>query len=523
MGKIEILDSTLRDGSQGIGISYTVKDKLQIVKILDDYGVTYVEAGNPTSTFKDIEFFHEVQKLKLKNSKIVAFGSTRRKHTTTQEDKGLKVLLETHAKYITIFGKCSLFHTEKILKVTETENLKMIFETIEYLTLKNKKVFFDAEHFFEGYKNNSAYAIECLKQAQNAGAVRLVLCDTNGGTFPQDIEKAVIDVKKILNIPIGIHCHNDIDCATANTIVAVNAGVTHIQGTFIGIGERCGNTNLSAVIPSLQLKAGYDCNVNVKKSTETALRIAEISNIKLSEEAAYVGKNAFSHKAGMHVDGVLKATESFEHIEPELVGNERNIVLSEAAGKSLIIEKIKKIASDIVNDEVIINQLVDVIKQHEFRGFTYESAEASFELYVLKYLGRLKSFFSVEYYQVSATKDSRDENLNVAAIKVKVKTKSGGKTEMAAAEGTGPVNAIDKALRQALSMFYPKIFTMGLVDYKVRIIDSISATAAITRVLIESSDGLHSWNTIGVSQDIIEASVNALTDSLVYYLHHYSR
>jgi 2-isopropylmalate synthase len=512
--KKEILDSTLRDGAQGTGISYTVKDKLQIVKMLDEYGIQYIEAGNPTSTYKDIEFFQKVKDLKLKNSEIVSFGATRRKGVATERDLGIKALLETDTKCVTIFGKCSLFHTEKILQTTGDENLKMIFETVEYLTSKGKKVFFDAEHFFDGFKVNSEYAIECLKQAEKAGAFRIILCDTNGGTFPKEIKSAVSAVKDTITTPLGIHCHNDNDCATANTIVAVESGVLQIQGTFIGFGERCGNANLSAIIPSLQLKLGYNCVDNIKDTTSLARKTAEISNIKLEENMPYVGKNAFAHKAGMHVDGVAKASESFEHINPELVGNTRNIIISEAAGRSLIIEKLKKIAPDIVDDNVIVTQIVELIKKQEFRGFTYEASEASFELIVLSYLGRLRNFFSIEYYHVNATKTHIYET-NVATVKIKVKDK----TEMAAAEGHGPVNAIDKALRQALSLFYPKVMTMGLIDYKVRIIDSKTATAATTRVLIESSDGFDSWSNVGVSQDIIEASVQALNDSLNYYLH----
>ncbi|MDR0918314.1 MAG: citramalate synthase [Oscillospiraceae bacterium] len=514
--KIEILDSTLRDGAQGLGISYTVKDKLQIVKILDDYGVDFIEAGNPSSTFKDTDFFKQAVKLQLKNSKIVSFGPTRRKDTAVENDVNIKALLETDTEYITVFGKCSLLHTEKILKTSKVENLKMISDSLEFLTKNGKKVFFDAEHFFDGFKLNPEYALECIKTAENAGAYRIILCDTNGGTFSEDIAKIIQSVKSEIKIPLGIHCHNDIDFATANTVTAVNNGVTHIQGTFIGIGERCGNANLSAVIPNLQLKSDYHCVEHIEDTTFAAKQIAEISNIKLPEYMPYVGTNAFSHKAGMHVDGVLKATESFEHISPEVIGNQRNIVLSEVAGSSLIKEKLKKISPDIMDDTVIVNQLVDVIKKQEFKGFTYEVAEASFELIVLKYLGRLKNFFDVEYYNVTATKEILSESLNVAAVKINVK----GRTEMAAAEGKGPVNAIDKALRLALSFFYPHLVTMSLTDYKVRIIDSVSATAALTRVLIESSDGLRSWNTVGVSQDIIEASVQALTDSLLYYLTH---
>lgn len=516
MRKIEVFDSSLRDGAQGCGISYSVADKLNILKALDEFGVDYIEAGNPSSNQKDVEFFQKATEYKMKNSKLVAFGATKRKGIKPEEDSNLNALVASGADYISIFGKSSKLHVEEIIKTTLQENLDMIFDTVSYLVGLGKTVFYDAEHFFDGYKLSAEYALDTLKAAARAGASRIVLCDTNGGCFPDEIYEITKKCAEELDVPIGIHCHNDMECAVANSISAVKAGAMQVQGTFIGTGERCGNTNLSAIIPSLQLKLGYEC-IDPKKMpllTLTARHIAEISNIVLPDSHAYVGRNAFTHKAGMHVDGVKKNSKSFEHIEPCAVGNERNILVSEVAGRAVIMDKLNKIAPELTKDRPEVGQIIELIKQQEYLGYQYEAAEASFELLVMRFLKKYKPFFHIEYYKIIGEKSEETNMLDSAIVKVKV----GDKTEISADEGKGPVNAIDKAIRQALSSFYSQLDEVHLVDYKVRVMDSGAATAATVRVLIETTDGTDVWTTVGASTDIIEASVEALVDSLEYKL-----
>lgn len=514
--KTEIFDSTLRDGAQGEGISFSVEDKLKILQRLDAFGVTYIEAGNPSSNPKDLEFFQKASKLGLKKAKLVAFGSTRRKDMTVHDDESIQALLAAGTKYVAVFGKAWDLHVETILGTTKEENLSMISDTIGYLLSKNRSVIFDAEHFFDGYKANPDYATSVLRTAEKAGAEVISLCDTNGGTFPDEIASIIKAVKKSIHVKIGIHAHNDIGCAVANSIAAVQAGASHVQGTFIGFGERCGNANLSTIIADLQLKLGYDIvsDESMAHLTKTARYIAEIANIKLLSSMPYVGTSAFAHKAGMHADGVAKNPVTYEHISPDIVGNERNFLLSEAAGRAMVLTKLHSIAPDLEKDSTETRAVMEKIKELERVGYQFEAAGASFELLVLRELGRFKPFFKLDHYRIISSSEGINPDLANAVVKVKV----GDKYEITADEGDGPVNAMDKALRKALEVFYPVLKKMRLVDFKVRVVSAGESTAAVTRVLIESTDGEHTWTTVGASKDIINASLTALNDSLEYML-----
>lgn len=515
--RIEIFDSTLRDGAQSEGINFSIEDKLNIAKTLDDFGVTYIEAGNPGSNPKDLEFFSKLKESKLKSATLVAFGSTRRKNIKAEEDNNIQSLLAANTSAVAIFGKSWNLHVTEILNTTPEENLNMIKDTVSYLTNQGKKVIYDAEHFFDGYKSDSQYAIKTLAAAYEGGAQTLVLCDTNGGSFPYEIfEITQRVVQEFPNATIGIHCHNDAACAEANTLMAVKAGARHIQGTFVGYGERCGNTNLAAVIPSLQLKMQYHCvpEENIASLTNTARKIAEISNITLSQFMPYVGSSAFTHKAGMHADGVLKNNLSFEHINPETVGNERKFVLSEIAGRNALVNKIKNYFPELTKDSPKVTDILNIIKAMEKDGYQFESAEASFLLIVYKALGLYVPQFELVSYKTSTEAPSEKMLSAIAVVKIKVQDKY----ELTCAQGDGPVNALDLALRKALEYFYPNLAKMSLIDYKVRVLDSKEATAAKVRVLISSTDGTDVWSTVGVSTDLIEASFKALVDSIEYKL-----
>ncbi|MCH5192329.1 MAG: citramalate synthase [Oscillospiraceae bacterium] len=516
MKKVQIFDSTLRDGAQGENVNFSVEDKFNVMKALDDFGIDFIEAGNPASNPKDMEFFKRAEEHPPKHAKLVAFGSTRRKNVSCEEDANLNALANTNVDYVSVFGKSWDMHATEILGTTLEENLNMISDTIKYLVSKGKKVFFDAEHFFDGYKRNPEYALETLKTAEKAGAEAVVLCDTNGGCFPDEISEITAKSVSTVTIPVGIHCHNDTGCAVANSVAAVKAGASQVQGTLTGIGERCGNTNLSTVIANLQLKLRMECvpETSPANLTQLARYIAEVCNMKLTGTMPYVGTSAFSHKGGMHADGVNKNPISFEHIPPESVGNKRNILLSEVAGRSAILRRINDIAPELNKDSFETKAIIDLLKEMEFRGYQYEAAEASFELLVKKYLGKTEDYFGINYFKIIGEKSGGFQNPSSAMVKVSVK----GQTEMAAAEGDGPVNAIDKAIRQALTVFYPSIADIHLIDYKVRVVDGSAATAANVRVLIESTDGKDIWTTVGASTDIINASVTALIDSLEYKL-----
>ncbi|MEG0693108.1 MAG: citramalate synthase [Oscillospiraceae bacterium] len=517
MNLVKIFDSTLRDGAQAENISFTLQDKILIAKKLDKLSISYIEAGNPASNPKDMEFFNHAHELKLENAKLVAFGATRRRDTNIEEDQNILALLKSNAEVVSIFGKTSEMQVTEILNTTLDENLAMIYDTIKFFKDHQKEVIFDAEHFFDGYKSASGYAIKCLETAQKAGADTIVLCDTNGGSFPNEVFEIVIRVKDSIQTPIGIHCHNDNGCGVANSIMAVNAGAVHVQGTYIGFGERCGNANLSTIIPSLQLKLGYYCIKEecMARITKTARFIAEIANVSLDKSLPYVGKSAFAHKGGMHVDGVGKNPISFEHIPPEIVGNQRNLLISEMAGRSAILSVIKEIDPTITKDSKEAKELIELLKGFEYKGYLFESASASLELLVRKHLKRFQPFFKLQRFKVIGEQTTSGQaNLSSAMIKIQV----GGQSELSAAEGEGPVHALDTALKKAVQHFYPTIKGMHLVDYKVRVMEPSDATAATVRVLISTTDGDDIWTTVGVSRDIIEASLNALIDSVEYKL-----
>lgn len=519
MKQTELLDSTLRDGAQSQGISLSVEDKLKLVRMLDDLGVTYIEGGNPASNPKDEAFFTAALGMELKNSHLVAFGSTCRKGTSAQDDEGLSALINAATDYVSIFGKSWDIHVTKILETTPEENLRMISDTVKYLKECGKHVLFDAEHFFDGMKSNRSYALQTIKTACDAGAELIVLCDTNGGAFPEEIAEGVRAASHELggSTKLGIHCHNDCGLAVANSMAALAAGAEHIQGTLIGIGERCGNTNLTSVIGNLQLKSGYSLipDESLCKLTDAAYYTAEICNIKLPDNMPYVGGHAFSHKGGMHADGVIKLRKSFEHIDPEAVGNRRSFVLSELAGRNALLEKLKVFGISLEKNSDAAAGVINRIKELENSGYVFEGAQASFELTVLRELRKFTPFFSIVDYRIIG---SQTEGVNAPANAM-VKVRVGNRYEITADEGQGPVNAIDKALRKALEMFYPVVSSMSLVDYKVRVIDTGASTAAITRVLIESTDGKDTWTTVGASEDIISASMTALADSIEYMLH----
>ncbi|GLI53825.1 citramalate synthase [Thermodesulfovibrio yellowstonii] len=514
---IEIYDTTLRDGSQAEDISFSVDDKLRITEKLDELGIHYIEGGWPGSNPKDAEYFKKVKKLSLKNSVIAAFGSTHRPKIKVENDPNVKSLIASEAKIFTIFGKTWDFHVTEALKVSLEENLELIFNTITYLKKYAEKVFFDAEHFFDGYKDNSEYALKCLKTAEEAKTDCIVLCDTNGGTLPAEVAKIVKDVTQSINVPLGIHAHNDSDCAVANSIVAITNGAVQVQGTINGFGERCGNANLCSVIPNLQLKLGYRCidDYKLKKLTEVSRFVYEIANLIPFKRQPFVGESAFAHKGGVHVSAVRKRPETYEHIRPELVGNRQRILVSDLAGKSNILKKAEEFNIPLEPNSLEVQAIVDAIKTLENEGYQFEGAEASLELLFRKTLGLKRKFFDLIGFRVIDEKRKGDEpTLSEATIMVKV----GKNIEHTASTGNGPVNALDNALRKALERFYPELKRVRLKDYKVRVVNSGKGTASKVRVLIESGDEEDVWSTVGVSENIIEASWQAIVDSIEYKL-----
>ncbi len=516
MTKIIAYDSTLRDGAQAQGISFSVEDKLKIVQKLDELGIGYIEAGNPGSNPKDLEFFERVGGLQLKNAKIIAFGSTRKVGINAAEDKNLQSLLRANTAAVAIFGKSWDYQVTHILRTTLEENMAMIGDTIRFLKQQGKEVVFDAEHFFDGYKANAEYAMQSLQAAAEAGADVLCLCDTNGGTFPDEIFTVTQKVIARFKVQVGIHCHNDCEMAVANSVAAVQAGAVQVQGTINGIGERCGNANLCSIIPNLQLKLGLSCipAENMAHLTSAARFVNEVANVTFNDKAPYVGNDAFSHKGGMHIDAVSKNPISYEHISPEQVGNVRHILVSEVAGRSALLAKINAVDPTLNKDSPDTKRILDHLKALEHEGYQFESAESSFELLIYKLLGRHKPFFGLAEYQVVIHEPAKNGVNSTATIKIAVD----GTEETTDADGDGPVNALDNAMRKALERFYPAIKEIKLTDYKVRVLDSDKATAAKVRVLIESTDQKESWTTIGVSTDVIDASWRALTDSVEYKL-----
>ncbi|MFV0504500.1 MAG: citramalate synthase [Lachnospirales bacterium] len=513
MERVYTFDSTLRDGAQAEGISFSVDDKLKILMLLDELKVDYVEAGNPGSNSKDLEFFRLAQSKTLKHTKLAAFGSTRRKNIKVEEDTNVQALLLANTDVIVIFGKSIEYHVKKVLNTTLEENLEMIYSTLNFFTKKGKEVIFDAEHFFDGYKANKDYAIKTILTAEKAGATTIVLCDTNGGTFPEEMGEIVKEVSSKVKVKIGVHCHNDCAMAVANSIFAVKYGARHIQGTLVGFGERCGNANLSSIIANLQLKQGYDLIGNsIKDLKSIAIKISEISNINLNDQMPFIGNSAFSHKGGMHVDAVLKSPDTFEHMDPTLVGNERRVLTSEVAGRTTILSKIQSIDSSVDRDSKETTEIINKLKELEFMGYQFEGAESSFELLIRKLLGKYKPLFELIDLKIIHQQPYKENMSTTAVVKILV----GEQVEISVGEGNGPVNALDMALRKVLENFYPNVKDIHLKDYKVRVLNGQRATASKVRVLIESTDNNSTWNTVGVSTDIIEASWIALVDSIEY-------
>lgn len=517
--KIQVFDTTLRDGAQGFGISFTEHDKRKIIKSLDELGVDFIEAGN-FAIEEDMKIFEDVKKLSLTSAKIVAFGATCRPDTSAKDNEALLRIAETDVEYVTIVGKASLSHVREILRTTPEENLRMIRDTVSFLKEKGKQVFFDAEHFFDGYSDDAPYAISVLVTAKAAGAEVITLCDTNGGMLPDIVGMVVTHVKSLLgDTVLGIHCHNDLGMATACTLSAVLSGASSVQVTVSGIGERCGNANLSTVVPLLQLKMGYQLipKENLEKLTETARYINEVANRSFDESEPFVGGSAFCHKAGMHVDAVNKNPASFEHIEPSLVGNERNTLISSLSGKSAIFSKLRELFPEVTKESSAVARAVDRIKTLEAEGYRFEDAEASLTLRLREtFTGKsTNDFFSLKNFRVMIS-ESQNENEPLCSAQIKIEV--GGAEEITAAEGEGPVNALDLALRKALMRFYPSIAKIRLCDYKVRVLDSGSNTASKVLVRVSTTDNGSVWRTVGVSPDIIDASWQALCDSMVYFL-----
>ncbi len=518
MTRIEIYDTTLRDGSQAEDVNFSVEDKLRITEKLDEFGVHYIEGGFPGANPKDARYFRKAGKLQLQNAAVVAFGSTHRAGIKVENDGNVKSILAAETGIATIFGKSWDFHVKHALRISLKENLDIIYNTIRYLRERLDKVFFDAEHFYDGYKDNPDYAVKSLLAAREAGADCLVLCDTNGGTLPGEVKKITSEIKKVLKSPIGIHAHNDSECGVANSVIAVQAGARQVQGTINGLGERCGNANLCSIIPNLQIKLGYGCITErqLNRLMETSRFVNEIANLRHFKRQPYVGESAFAHKGGMHVSAIAKRPETYEHIRPELVGNSRRILISDLAGRSNVLRKAEEFGLHIDKDSPQLMEILATIKDLENRGFQFEAAEASFELLMKKTLGLHRRFFDLIGFRVIVEKRKEgEEALSEATIMVKV----GGHIEHTAATGDGPVNALDNALRKAIENFYPQLKAVKLIDYKVRVLAAGRGTSAKVRVLIESGDAAAGrWNTVGVSENIIEASWQALVDSIEYKL-----
>ena len=523
MTSVQLYDTTLRDGAQSEGISFSLADKLHITQKLDELGIHYIEGGWPGSNPKDAEFYRRVKELKLKTARIAAFCSTRRHDIKAEDDNNLIIVVESGVKIATIVAKSSDLQVTRVLRTTLDENLNMISDSIRYLKSKGIDVFFDAEHYFDGYKSDAKYALKTLEAAAEAGAGCLVLCDTNGGTLPDEIIGAVKAAVKATSVPIGIHTHNDGGLALAGTLAAVQAGASQVQGTINGYGERTGNADLCSIIPALKLKMGIDCitDEQLASLSEVAHYISEAANLPPSPFAPYVGTSAFSHKAGYHVAGLAKWPEAYQHIDPELVGNKQSMVVSELSGKRNIVFKAKELGIDLSAKEKETEKLREQVKHLESLGFQYENAEASLELLMHRVEPDYKAPFDLVDFMVvveskrrPSTRKAQDEMLSEAMVKVKV-----GKEQIhTAAEGDGPVNALDLALRKALLQFYPSLKDVKLVDYKVRILEESVGTESQVRVLIESSDGTNEWRTVGSSTNIIEASWLALADGLEYWL-----
>ncbi|MDD5634180.1 MAG: citramalate synthase [Candidatus Omnitrophica bacterium] len=515
MKKIYIYDTTLRDGAQSEGISFTVKDKIRISQKLDELSVDFIEGGWPGANPKDNEFFSQARKaLKLKNAKLVAFGSTRRAASSANKDAILQNLLKAETGYITIFGKSWDLHVKEVFKVSPKENLEMIEDSVRFLKKHGKKVFFDAEHFFDGYNENPRYALETLEAAVSGGAEVIILCDTNGGAVTSTIFEVVEDVAAKIGVPLGIHCHNDSDMAVANSVAAIEAGCVQVQGTFNGYGERCGNANLVSILPTLKFKLRLNClsQFAFKELTEASRYIADIANVKQQDSQAYVGKSAFSHKAGVHINAMLKNARTYEHIAPEEVGNKRRMLISELSGKSSVIMKAEEFGLKFDGKSDKAKEILEHVQDLENKGYQFELAEASLILLMKKAAKLFKKYFEMDEFRVMVEKRHAAPVVSEATVKLKI----GKENVHTVSLGDGPVHAMDQALRKALIKYYPALNKMHLSDFRVRVLDEKAGTAGKVRVLIQSQDEIDSWWTVGVSENIIEASWIALRDSIEY-------
>ncbi len=515
LDRVKVYDTTLRDGSQSEGISFSVKDKLRIAAKLDEIGVDFIEGGWPGSNPKDSEFFALAKKeLKLKNSKLTAFGSTRRSSVAPSKDRVIKELLKAETKYVTIFGKSWDLHVKEVLRTSLKDNLGMIESSVKFLVKKGRRVFFDAEHFFDGYKEHPAHAIETLKAAEAGGAEALVLCDTNGGCLTSQIFEIVEVVSSRVSLPLGIHVHNDAEMAVANSVAAVQAGCLQVQGTFNGYGERCGNANLVSILPAIKYKLGMEClsDLAFRDLTEVSMYIAEISNVKQENSQPYVGKSAFAHKAGVHVNAILKNCRTYEHIEPSLIGNKRRMLISELSGRSSIIDKAGEMGIKMDTSSKAAVEILNHVQDLENKGYHFELAEASLLLLMKRAVSRVKEYFEMKDFRVIVESRSGGDLVSEATVKLQV----GDELRHTVSLGDGPVHAMDQAIRKSLVEFYPSLSEMRLSDFRVRVLDEKSGTAASVRVLVQSEDGTDSWWTVGVSENIIEASWMALRDSIEY-------
>ncbi|MFH0754172.1 MAG: citramalate synthase [Candidatus Omnitrophota bacterium] len=516
LNRIFIYDTTLRDGSQAEGVSFTVSDKVKIARRLDEAGVHYVEGGWPGSNPKDREFFDILLQEPLKHAKLAAFSSTRRKGMTAAQDSNYKDLVAAKTPVVCIFGKTWDMHVTDVLKTTLEDNLEIIRDSVSFLKGKKKEVVYDAEHFFDGYKNNPEYALKTIQAAAQAGADILVLCDTNGGSLPEEISGIITEVQEVVKTPLGIHAHNDMDLAVANSLVAIESGCVQVQGTFNGFGERCGNADLSTIIAILSSKLDYKTlpENKLKSLQDIAYSIGEIANLPIADNHPFVGHSAFAHKAGVHIDAILKNPKAYEHIDPLTFGNHRRFITSELAGKMPFVMKAEQMSLKIEKNSDEAKALLKALQEKELQGYQFEGADASFELFMKKFLKKFKPFFTLEGFRVHTEKTEGHQAWAEATLRIEVK----GERRSSSADSVGPVEALDQALRGALMPFYPTLKHMRLTDYKVRVLDTKDGTAAKVRVLIESQDDHDSWTTVGVHENIIEASWEALVDSIEYKL-----
>jgi 2-isopropylmalate synthase len=519
MKRIALYDTTLRDGCQSEDVAFTLADKLRIAERLDDLGVSYIEGGWPGSNPRDEEFFTAVKTIQLKHARVAAFGSTRRANIAAADDFNIRLLLKAETPVVTIVGKTWDLHVRDDLRISKKANLEVIADSIAYLKKKVDEVFFDAEHFFDGYQANPEYALECIAAAAEAGADAIVLCDTRGGRMPHEILAATRTAAQTVSVSLGIHCHNDCELAVANSLAGVEGGAVQVQGTINGFGERCGNANLCSVIPNLQLKLGYHCVSagQLKKLAEVSRFVYELANLEPSKRQPYVGVSAFAHKGGLHVAAVQKNRETYEHIDPDLIGNSQRVLVSDLSGRSNVVYKAKQFGLDVESADPAVKTILDEVKRLENVGFQYEGAEGSFELLMQKALnGQVKHFHLIGFRVIDEKRKEDEPPLSEATIMIEGPD---GAIEHTAAQGNGPINALDRALRKALTKFYPQLEKVALHDYKVRVLGGDAGTGATVRVLIESGDEHDRWGTVGVSPNVIEASWQALVDSIEYKLY----